>query len=157
MIDADELDDDGQYADTTHELAPLAVVERFFAIEAARVTPRTVRTYSQVVTRLDTYLDTIDATPWVGPHYAALLQAERQFAPRGALLRLFGLEGLVFCLPGFLSPEWLSSVPSERRAQIALTGRLLEYLRRRELIDFRGIACAFYEARQAVFDARDVA
>ena len=157
MIDAGELDDGDPYDDTTHELAPLVVVERFFAIEAARVTPRTVRTYSQVVARLDAFLGTCDATPWLGPHYAALLQAERQFAPHGALLRLFGLEGLVFCLPGFLSPEWLSPVPSERRAQIALAGRLLEYLRRRELIDFREIACAFYQARQAVHDARDAA
>lgn len=156
MIDADELDDDGQH-DTTQRLEPLDIVERFFAIEAARVTPRTVRTYAEVVARLDAYLDTVDPTPWIGPHYTALLQAERQFAPRGALLRLFGLEGLVFCLPGFLSPEWLSPVPSERRAQIALTGRLLEYLRRRGLIDFREIACAFYEARQAVHDARDAA
>ena len=156
MIDADELDDDGHH-DTTQRLEPLDIVERFFAIEAARVTPRTVRTYAEVVARLDAYLDTVDPTRWIGPHYAALLQAERQFAPRGALLRLFGLEGLVFCLPGFLSPEWLSPVPSERRAQIALTGRLLEYLRRRGLIDFREIACAFYEARQAVHDARDAA
>ena len=52
-------------------------------------------------------------------------------------LELFGLEGLVFCLPGFLSPEWLSPVPSERRAQIALTGRLLEldFASRRHEID----------------------
>lgn len=157
MIDADEGGDDGPYADPTPQLAPLVVVERFFAIEAARVTPRTVRTYAAVVARLGTFLDTVDATPWIGPHYAVLLQAERQFAPRGALLRLFGLEGLVFCLPGFLEPEWLSPVPSERRAQIALTGRLLDYLRRRGLIDFREIACAFYEARQAVQDARDAA
>ncbi|MEG9225663.1 hypothetical protein [Aeromicrobium sp. Sec7.5] len=156
MIDADEHDD-GHHTDPTQQLAPLVVVERFFAIEAARVTPRTVRTYSAVVARLDAYLDTVDATEWIGSHYAALLQAERQFAPRGALLRLFGLEGLVFCLPGFLSPEWLSPVASERRSQIALTGRLLDHLRRRGLVDVHEIACAFYEARQAVFDARDAA
>lgn len=157
MIDAGELDDDGPHADARPQLAPLVVVERFFAIEAARVTPRTVRTYAAVVARLDAYLDTVDATPWIGPHCAALLQAERQFAPRGALLRLFGLEGLVFCLPGFLSQEWLSPVASERRSQVALTGRLLDHLRRRGLIDVGEIACAFHEARQAVFDARDAA
>ena len=31
MIDADELDDDGQH-DTTQRLEPLDIVERFFAI-----------------------------------------------------------------------------------------------------------------------------
>ena len=157
MIDAGELDDDGRHAHSSQRLEPLDVVERFFAIEAARVAARTMRTYAQVVARLDAYLDTVEATPWIGPHDAALLQAERQFAPRGALLRLFGLEGLVSCLPGVLSPQWLSPVPSARRAQIALTGRLLEYLRRRGLVDLREIACAFYEARQAVYDARDAA
>ncbi|MDF1703372.1 MAG: hypothetical protein P1U38_01210 [Aeromicrobium sp.] len=157
MIDAGQTDDGGRRPGGSPQLEPIDIVERFFAIEAARVTPRTVRTYSQVVARLDDYLHTVDATPWIGPHYAALLQAERQFAPKGAVLRLFGLEGLVFCLPGFLEPEWLSPVPSERRAQIALTGRLLDHLRRRDLIDFREIACAFYEARQAVHDARDAA
>ncbi|GAA1732719.1 hypothetical protein [Aeromicrobium alkaliterrae] len=138
-------------------LTPQVVIERFFAIEAARVTHRTVRTYASVVDRLDTFLSSVDVAPFIGEHYAALLEAERQFAPQGALLRLFGLEGLVYCLPGFLEPQWLAQVPSERRAQIALTGRLLDYLRRRGLIDLQEVACAYYTARQAVFDARDAA
>jgi len=138
-------------------LPALVVLERFFAIEAARVTTRTVRVYAAVVDRLDAYLATVEVTPWLGEEYATILEAERQFAPTGALLRLFGLEGLVYCLPGFLAPEWLSPVPSERRAQIALSGRLLDHLRRRQLIDLREIACAFYQARQAVYDARDTA
>ncbi len=133
------------------------VLDRFFAIEAARVTPRTAQRYRLVQDRLGDYLAHVDVADHLGTGEAALLDLERLFGRDTAFARLFGIDELVCCLPGFLSPRWLASAAGERRAQIALTGRLLGYLRRRGLIDFSRVACAFYEAQGAVYAARDAA
>ncbi|MHA7153815.1 hypothetical protein [Arthrobacter sp. TMN-50] len=58
--------------------------------------------YCRVLEHLCHYLETVDANAVLGTESGTLLAAEREFHPRGAFLRLFTVDDLVFCLPGFL-------------------------------------------------------
>lgn len=130
------------------------ILEQFLASVSTGKTEATRLRYDRVLQRLDEFMDTADAAPHLGTQLATLLAAEREFDRRGAFARLLGAEELVCCLPGFVADEWLGTDVSDARAQVSLAGRLLVWLRRRQLIDMRVCACAFWEAEGAVALAR---
>ena len=83
----------------------------------------------------------------------SLLAAEREFGP-GAFFRVIDFDDLICCLPGFVEPDWLLSMPADRRAQISLTWRLAEFLDRHRLIDRQRVSCAYWDVEGAVRRAR---
>ncbi|MCW2831788.1 MAG: hypothetical protein JWP31_2480 [Aeromicrobium sp.] len=130
-----------------------SLVDDFFSGLASGRRPETVRRYARVRLRLYDFLDVDDMTRWLGPDDATLLAAEREFARDGAVRNLFGLDGLLRCLPGFVATARLPSSGAEARMQISVTGRLVADLHRRHLVP-RSSREAWTSARQAAISAR---
>lgn len=129
--------------------------DRFVADAGRGKTIATQRRYAQVIARLLQFLDQVDVAPHLGTDAAALLEIERDFGRRGAFLRVLDATELVCCLPEFVGAQWLPSESGPARTQISLTGRLLTWMRRHQLIDWSAGACAFYETEAAVRQARE--
>lgn len=130
------------------------LLDDFFAHEAAGRTESTLRRYERVRDRLTGYLDVGDMAECLGTHPATVLDAERQFHEQGAFWLLFGPDELVCCLSPFLQEPWLPAGRSEARTQVSLVGRLLDHLRRKRLLDFSVVRCAYWDAEAAVEQAR---
>lgn len=131
------------------------LIDDFFRAEAVGKSAATIRRYARVRGRLLAFLDTGDMALGLGTHDLALLEAERQFHQTGAFWSVLGLDELVCCLPIFLRETWLPDGAAEARTQISLVGRLLAVLSRHPDFDWRGAACAWYEAEAAVRRARE--
>jgi hypothetical protein len=57
-----------------------------------------------------------------------LLAAEREFAPEGAVCRLFSANQLIEALPGFIAPPFLAPDLLLRHAQLTMFSALIEFL-----------------------------
>ncbi len=132
----------------------LETLQTFFADECVGRARGTQARYERVHQHLILYLDEADVSFCLGTHPAALLEAERQFAPGGAFLRLFGFEELVCCIPEFLSDTWLLPGPSDARTQISLIDRMLRWLTANRLFDRYYLGCAYWDAEAAIKRAR---
>lgn len=130
------------------------LIDDFFRAEAEGKTPAVVRRYARVRERLTAFLDTGDMSLGLGTNLVSLLESERQFHDTGAFWTLFGPGELVCCLPSFLHETWLPAGTAEARSQISLVNRLLTSMSRAHQFDWPSTACAFYEARAAVDQAR---
>ena len=132
----------------------VTALQRFFAAEGLSVTPSTRERYQRVLAHLLHYLDTVDVAPYLGTGPATLLASERQFVSENAFFRIFGFDELVCCLEGFVEPRHLLPKRGEARSQVRLVEKLLKRLRRDQLIDMPVVACAYFDAEEAVARAR---
>jgi hypothetical protein len=129
-----------------------ASIEEILAAFAREVSitrhPATQRRVAEARQRLDRFLDT-DAESALTPDERALLTAERQFTPAGALARVLGAPTLLRALPTFLAPAWLPSHPLDAKAQV----RFVELLTDRVVADRRVALAEAATGSRAVAEA----
>lgn len=110
------------------------ILDSFFSFSCAgKQTPTRAR-YLRVAARLREYLEAegpgvLDAGDRV------LLELERSLQPASAFARLFGAAELAYALSGFLAPEWAMADLQDRRTQVSLTPRLIQWLCNCHLLD----------------------
>lgn len=80
----------------------------------------------------------------------AVLAAERQFDPEGAVARVMHADDLIFILTIFVQDEWQPSDPIQRRVQLRITEHLVANLVRRRLIDRSSFACPILDIEYGV-------
>ncbi len=85
----------------------------------------------------------------------ALLAAERQFDPEGAVARVMHADDLIFMLSIFVRPEWQPADPVQRRVQLRITEKLTAHLVRRRLIDRSSLACPLIDIEIGIRRGRD--
>lgn len=84
----------------------------------------------------------------------AILAAERQLEPTGAVARLMHADDLVFVLSLYLGEPWLEHDPVDLRLQIRLVERLTARLLANGLVSGDELACPLYEIEGALGRAR---
>jgi hypothetical protein len=87
----------------------------------------------------------------------AVLAAERQFDPDGAVARVMHADDLVFILAIFVQPDWQPSDPVQRRMQLRITEQLALNLVRRRLIDRSSLACPLIDIEIGIERGREEA
>ena len=85
----------------------------------------------------------------------AVLAAERQFNPDGALARVMHGDDLVFILAIFVRHDWQPPDPVQRRVQLRITEQLAGYLVRRRLVDRSSLACPLIDIEIAIARGRE--
>ena len=85
----------------------------------------------------------------------AVLAAERQFDPDGAVARVMHADDLVFILAIFVQPDWQPSDPVQRRVQLRITEQLAWNLVRRRLVDRSSLACPLIDIENAIERGRE--
>lgn len=85
----------------------------------------------------------------------AVLAAERQFDPDGAVGRVMHGDDLVFILAIFVQADWQPSDPVQRRAQLRITEQLAWYLVRRRIIDRSSLACPLIDIEIGIERGRE--
>ncbi|MCC3290219.1 hypothetical protein LJ759_04470 [Arthrobacter sp. zg-Y1110] len=129
------------------------VLNTFFAFSCAgKQTPTRAR-YLRVALQLRRYLEAEGARVLCAED-KALLALERSLEPEAAFARLFGAHELAYALSGFLEPEWLLPDLQDRRTQVALTPRLIQWLCNSCLLDPGRDRPAIRSARAAAAEAR---
>jgi hypothetical protein len=78
---------------------------------------------------------------------ASLLAAERVLEPRGAFARSMRADDLAFALVVLLEDRWLPTDPMDRRLQVRIALRIVDFLIERRLIDERDLACPLIELK----------
>ncbi|MDD9207574.1 hypothetical protein PU560_14045 [Georgenia sp. 10Sc9-8] len=140
-------------AEITPPLSTAQVLTSFYS-EARSLRHPTVRPrVATVREHLEVYLDT-EAEQWLLPDEQALVDAERQMDPAGAVARVTGPEALVAVLPGFLDEAWLLPLPSDARAQLRLVTELVDWLLQTGTVDGGAMACSILEIDTVVRRAR---
>lgn len=130
-----------------------SILESFFATSCiGKQIPTGVR-YLRVGTHLRNYLEA-EGARILSPEDARLLDLERSVEPDSAFARLFGAEVLAYALSGFLEPEWLLPELQDRRTQVSLTPRLVQWLCNCHLLDPRRDRAAIHSTRTAAAWAR---
>ncbi|WAP52520.1 hypothetical protein OL239_04530 [Arthrobacter sp. ATA002] len=130
-----------------------SILDSFFASSCiGKQIPTCVR-YLRVAAQLRAYLET-EGHRILCPDDAALLDLERSLDPDLAFARLFGAEVLAYTLRGFLEPEWLLPDLQDRRTQVSLTPRLIQWLCNNHLLDPRRDRAAIHGTRAAAAWAR---
>lgn len=77
-----------------------------------------------------------------------MVTAERRRG--GSFFDVLGFEELIACLPLFVAPSWRLDVLKDARAQVSLTGTLIQWLDDSSHLHPDMIRCAMYEAEGAV-------
>lgn len=77
----------------------------------------------------------------------SLLQVERVFEPGGAFARAMRADDLVFALLVFLEDRWLAADAGDRRLQVRIALRIVDFLLERRLIDERDLSCPLIELK----------
>jgi hypothetical protein len=130
-----------------------SILDSFFASTCiGKKIPTGVR-YLRVGAHLRDYLET-EGERILCPEDAELLDLERSFEPDSAFARLFGADVLAYTLSGFLEPEWLLPELQDRRTQVSLTPRLIQWLCNSHLLDPRRDRAAIHSTRAAAAWAR---
>lgn len=130
-----------------------AALAAFFAGLRAARHPALRGPVARVHRHLEVYLDT-EAERWLTTPELALVEAERQLDPAGAVARVTGPDALVATLPGFVHRDWLLPRPADARLQVFLTDLLLRWLIEARLVDRTELACSVLEVEVAVTSAR---
>lgn len=94
-----------------------ALVEAFFASGSVVSHPTIRHRAARIRAHLETFLDT-EAEGLLGYDDLVLLEAQRQFDPVGAVLRIGDARLLLRALPGFCQTAWLLPDPADARAQL---------------------------------------
>jgi hypothetical protein len=132
-------------------LAPLFDV--FFRDQVDGQSPAAATRTRSVRSHLEAYLDEhADDTLTTGSR--ALLNAEREFTPRGAFVRTMHADDLLFALPGYLSPEHRMLTAAAARSQVVLVGRLAQWLWTEGHLPRHGLECGIHELEAALSRAR---
>ncbi|MCQ1952536.1 hypothetical protein [Arthrobacter sp. zg-Y238] len=130
-----------------------SILSTFFAFSCAgKQTPTRAR-YLRVALQLRRYLEA-EGAGILCAQDKALLALERTLEPEAAFARLFGAHELAYALSGFLAPEWLLPDLQDRRTQVALTPRLIQWLCNSCLLDPRRDRPAIRSAQAAAAEAR---
>ena len=130
-----------------------SIIDSFFASSCiGKQIPTGVR-YLRVAAHLRSYLEA-EGPRVLNPEDAALLDLERLLEPESAFVRLFDAEVLAYTLRGFLEPEWLLPDLQDRRTQVSLTPRLIQWLCNNHLLDPRRDRAAIQGTRAAAAWAR---
>ena len=130
-----------------------SILDSFFASSCVgKQIPTGVR-YLRVGGHLRDYLEA-EGERVLCPEDAELLDLERSLEPDSAFARLFGAEVLAYTLSGFLEPEWLLPDLQDRRTQVSLTPRLVQWLCNCHLLDPRRDRAAIRSTRAAAAWAR---
>ncbi|MCC9173385.1 hypothetical protein [Arthrobacter sp. zg-Y179] len=130
-----------------------SILSTFFAFSCAgKQTPTRAR-YLRVALQLRRYLEA-EGAGILCAQDKALLALERTLEPEAAFARLFGPHELAYALSGFLEPEWLLPDLQDRRTQVALTPRLIQWLCNSCLLDPRRDRPAIRSAQAAAAEAR---
>ncbi|MCC9195748.1 hypothetical protein QNO08_14150 [Arthrobacter sp. zg-Y820] len=130
-----------------------SILDSFFASSCiGKQIPTGVR-YLRVGAHLRDYLE-MEGERILCAEDAELLDLERSLDPDSAFARLFGAEVLAYLLSGFLEPEWLLPDLQDRRTQISLTPRLIQWLCNCRLLDPRRDRAAIHSTRAAAAWAR---
>ncbi|MDM7990064.1 hypothetical protein [Arthrobacter sp. zg-Y877] len=130
-----------------------SILNTFFAFSCAGKQVPTRARYLRVALQLRQYLEA-EGPRILGEEDTALLALERSLEPEAAFARLFGAHELAYALSGFLEPEWLLPDLQDRRTQVALTPRLIQWLCNSALLDARRDSPAIRSARAAAAQAR---
>lgn len=130
-----------------------SILESFFTFSCIGKQIPTRARYLRVAAQLRAYLET-DGSGILGAEDAALLDLERSLEPDSAFARLFGAEVLAYTLAGFLEPQWLLPDLQDRRTQVSLTPRLIQWLCNCHLLDPRRDSAAVRSTRAAAAWAR---
>jgi len=84
----------------------------------------------------------------------SLLAVERVFDPDGAFARSMRADDLVFALLVFLDDRWLQPDAGDRRLQVRIALRIVDFLLERRLVDERDLACPLIELKIAAARVR---
>lgn len=122
------------------------ILTAFLARERAAASGRRVDRLQRVERRLRSCLET-DCDRVLDGGGASLLAAERVLEPDGAFARSMRADDLVFALVVVLGDRWLPEDVADRRLQVRIALRLVDFLLERRLIDERDLACPLIELK----------
>ena len=129
------------------------ILDTFFTFSCAGKQIPTHARYLRVAAQLRAYLEA-EGERILCPGDAALLGLERGLEPENAFARLFGAAELAYALTGFLQPRWLLPDLQDRRTQISLPPRLIQWLCNCHLLDPGRHRPAIRRTRAAAEEAR---
>ena len=130
-----------------------SILDSFFASSCVGKQIPTCMRYLRVAGQLREFLEAEGEYVLSGAD-RTLLHLERSLDPDSAFARLFGAEALAYALSGFLEPEWLLPGLQDRRTQVSLTPRLIQWLCNCHLLDPRRDRAAISNTRAAAAWAR---
>lgn len=139
--------------ETTAPMSMGRVLSVFYAEGPFLRHPALRRRAERVRDHLTVFLDT-EAERWLLPDELALVEAERQLDPAGAVARVTGAAALVSVLPGFLDEAWLLTDPSDAAVQVELVTSLAAWMVQRDFVDAREMEVALLEVAAKVEAAR---
>jgi len=122
------------------------ILTAFFAREQAAASGIRSRRLERVEAGLRRCLE-IDCDRVLDERGLSLLHVERVFEPAGAFARSMRADDLVFALLVFLEDRWLEADASDRRLQVRIALRIVDFLLERRLIDERDLACPLIELK----------
>jgi hypothetical protein len=122
------------------------ILTAFFAREHAAASGIRSRRLERIEAGLRRCLET-DCDRVLDERGLSLLRVERVFEPEGAFTRSMRADDLVFALPVFLDDRWLQQDPADRRLQVRIALRIVDFLLERRLIDERDLACPLIELK----------
>jgi hypothetical protein len=122
------------------------ILTAFFAREHAAASGIRSRRLERVEAGMRRCLET-DCDRVLDERGVSLLRVERVFEPDGAFARAMRADDLVFALLVFLDDRWLEPDPGDRRLQVRIALRIVDFLLERRLVDERDLACPLIELK----------
>ncbi|MEX1079531.1 MAG: hypothetical protein WED09_10530 [Homoserinimonas sp.] len=130
------------------------ILQPFFNSQTTGKKGLTLRRIQEVERHLRACSETEAERILIAPDLA-VLAAERQFNPNGAVARVMHADDLVFILSIFVGPEWQPTDPVQRRVQLRITEQLAGVLIRRRLVDRSSLACPIIDIEIGIQRGRD--
>jgi hypothetical protein len=112
------------------------LLERFLVECCRGKQPVTIDRYIRIDAHLRLFLGT-RGRDHLSSDDAQWLALECQFQPFGAFCRLLHADALLAALPDFLAGNWLMPHGADCRVQVSQSSRLVHWLIRSGLVDFR--------------------
>jgi hypothetical protein len=122
------------------------ILTAFFARERAASAGVRARRLDRIEASLRRCLE-VDCDRVLDERGLSLLEVERVFEPAGAFARSMRADDLAFALLVFLEDRWLEADPGDRRLQVRVALRIVDFLLERRLIDERDLACPLIELK----------
>ena len=122
------------------------ILTAFFAREQAAASGVRSQRLERVEAALRRCLET-DCDRVLDERGLSLLEVERVFEPDGAFARAMRADDLVFALIVFLEDRRLAADVGDRRLQVHIALRIVDFLLERRLVDERDLACPLIELK----------